>query len=383
MEPGDNHSKLIRILMIEDDEDDVLLIREMLDEIESFKFQLQVKNRLEQGLKLLTADSFDIVLLDLNLPDSSGLINLNRVLSTDSTIPVIVLTGINDETIGIKAVQEGAQDYLIKGQVVSTLLCRSIYYAIERQRSEVALQELNKDLKRSNQDLEDFTYAVSHDLKAPLRKLITYGDFLLEDYSKVLDEDGRLLLQRMQKASFHLRTLIDDLLALSRVGTRGGTFQLLNTNAIIAEVLDLLQFNPGVDKYEYIDSDNNVITTDKLPDIYADPTQMHQLFQNIISNGLKYKKESEPALIHISATDAGDYVTFSVSDNGIGIEEIFLEKVFLIFKRLHTNDHYNGTGVGLALCKKVVERHGGRIWCQSGVGTGSTFHFTLMKLNHG
>lgn len=237
------------------------------------------------------------------------------------------------------------------------------------------IQELhlsNKDLEKANTELNDFTYAVSHDLQEPLRKVHSFGQFLLEDCYEQLSEDGRDYIDRMQKASVKMKGLIQDLLKLSRVGTAETVFVPLDTSEIVNSALEDLAMA--------IKDKQAEIVVEPLPGVLGQNTLLTQLFENLIGNALKYRRENVAPRVEISAVEQDGQVTFSIKDNGIGIEERFLEKIFGVFQRLH-NKEYEGAGIGLALCRKIVRRHGGGIWAESTLGEGTTFYFTLKSAN--
>jgi PAS domain S-box-containing protein len=232
------------------------------------------------------------------------------------------------------------------------------------------LEKSNNELERSNSELKDFTYAVSHDLKAPLRAVEAFAGFLIEDYAENLDETGKGYLTRMKDASIRMKTFIDDLLSLSRVGRMYTEIELVDLEKLVEEIrLDFeTQLEEG--KVEIISSG--------LPSISTQRIWIKQLFSNLISNGLKFNKSKIPK-VWVGYKEQGDYHLFSVKDNGIGIEEVHQEKIFKIFQRLHSEDEYPGTGAGLTICKKIVETLGGSIWVESKLGKGSTFYFTIPK----
>jgi len=240
----------------------------------------------------------------------------------------------------------------------------------ERKRAGERLQALNAELERSNRELEDFTYMVSHDLLEPLRKIHTFGQFLIEDCEKDLPDVGKDYIHRMQNAAVRMRGLIHHLLELSRVGTWGGRFVALQPLESIEMVLDTLR-----DRIQ--ESGSEVTVGDRMPIIEADPVQLEQVFQNLIGNALKFRRSDRPPRVSITCRIENSEAIFSVADNGIGIEERHIEVIFIAFQRLHMPDEYEGAGIGLALCAKIIKRHGGRIWAESEVGEGSTFHFTI------
>ncbi len=240
----------------------------------------------------------------------------------------------------------------------------------ERKQAEEELERLNAELNRSNRDLQDFTYTVSHDLQEPLRKIHAFGQFLVEDCGDHVPEEGREHLRHIQDAAVRMKDLIRHLLTLARVGTRGGEIEPAAAGQVIQEVLQ--------DMSEQVRECGAAVSLpDRLPTVLADAVQLGQVFQNLIANALKFRSPDRRPEVAIGARVEGDQAVFSVTDNGIGIEERFLERIFGVFQRLHLREEYEGAGVGLALCKKIVLRHGGRIWAESELGKGSTFHFIL------
>jgi PAS domain S-box-containing protein len=234
------------------------------------------------------------------------------------------------------------------------------------------LEELVKErtaaLERSNRDLEQFAYAVSHDLQEPLRNVANFLQLLKEHGGGPQDEDAARYLGFATRGTQRMRALIDDLLAFARVGTRALRFANLELGAVLDHALEDLQ--------TVLAESGASVTRDSLPCVSADGAQLVQVFRNLIGNSLKFHGEQPPA-IHVSARRDGAFWVVSVRDNGIGIEERFFEQIFAIFRRLHPTERYPGTGIGLAVCKKVVERHGGSIRVESEVGKGSTFSFSL------
>ncbi|MEO8605587.1 MAG: PAS domain S-box protein [bacterium] len=259
------------------------------------------------------------------------------------------------------------------------LLTSAIRDITDRRRAEAEIRHLNADLERrvvertgelarSNADLEQFAYVASHDLQEPLRAVASYTQLLARRYSDRLDGDALRFIERSAAAVGRMQALIRDLLAYSRVDTRGGAIQPTDCGALLVDVLEDLQAS--------IVESGAVITHDPLPVIAGDPSQLRQLLQNLLGNAIKFCG-STPPQVHVSASEAEGAWHFAVRDNGIGIEPEYNERIFIIFQRLHSRRDYPGTGVGLAICKKIVERHGGRIWIDSAVGNGTTVRFHL------
>ncbi len=238
----------------------------------------------------------------------------------------------------------------------------------ERKRAEKALRETVGELKRSNTELEQFAYVASHDLQEPLRAVAGFLQLLQARYADRLDEKGLHYIDRSVKAAHRMQNLILDLLTLSRVSTRGASFTSTDLNLVVRETVENLR--PAVQEKAA------EITWGDLPAPAVDGQQIQSLFQNLILNALKYNRSPKPT-VAIDCRDQGDVFRFSVTDNGIGIDPKFHDKIFMVFQRLHTEREIPGTGLGLALCRKIVERHGGTIWVESAPGRGSTFHFTL------
>ena len=234
--------------------------------------------------------------------------------------------------------------------------------------AEQELQQINAELLQSNQELEQFAYVASHDLREPLRMVISFTQLLAQKYSEKLDEEADTIMSFAIDGAKRMETLIEDLLSYSRLGKQNKTFKRVNCNLIIQKALANLKVS--------IEEKSAVIDIKPLPHVTGDEVQLVQLFQNLINNALIYRSEI-PLHIEISAVSQQQGWSFSIKDNGIGISSENNKRIFEVFQRLHPKDKYSGTGIGLAICKKIVERHGGEIWVESELGTGSTFWFTL------
>lgn len=247
-----------------------------------------------------------------------------------------------------------------------------------RKAAEQALERQTEELARSNRELEQFAYVASHDLQEPLRTVTSSVQLLSRRYKGKLDSDADEFITFATDAADRMKRLINDLLIYSRAGTRGKPFAPTDVHFVLAQTRNNLSI--------LVEETGATISFDSLPTVNGDEGQLVQLFQNLIGNGIKFRRK-EPPVIHISATpyteslvgDTGpaDFWHFQIRDNGIGIDSKYIDRIFIIFQRLHAAAEYPGTGIGLALCKKIVERHGGRIWVESTPQQGSTFHFTL------
>jgi signal transduction histidine kinase len=242
----------------------------------------------------------------------------------------------------------------------------------ELKQSEEELKQRTKELSESNAELERFAYVAAHDLKGPLLAVEGFIQRLKRRHKDKLDSDAETIIGYAVDGVTRMRTLINDLLAYAKVGTKKDPFKLASVNNIIERALSNIQTD--------IEEKGAVVTCDVLPDILTDEVQMTQLFQNLIGNGIKFCKDRAPR-INISAEQKNNEWVFSVRDNGIGIDKKDADRIFDIFQRLHSTAQYPGTGIGLAICKKIAERLGGRIWVESEPGKGSAFNFTIPQYN--
>lgn len=375
----------VRILLIEDNPGDARLIKEYLGEVTGIIFELDLAASLSEGLEHL--DGKDAILLDLALPDSTGLDTFKKIHSLSPAIPIIVLTGTDDDALALKAVHEGAQDYLVKGQVSSQLLGRSIRYAIERKRISEELEALYKQihqhsaelehtvaertklLEAANKELESFSYSVSHDLRAPLRAMDGFSHILLEEHSEDLSPDAKRYLQLVRSNAQQMSNLIDELLAFSRLGRKPLNKQSVMPLDLVNNVLDELKDEQTGRQID--------IVIGNLPACEADPILLKQVFVNLISNALKFTRKKEAARIEIGSQQRDSEVVYFIKDNGAGFDMQYAHKLFGVFQRLHSADEYEGTGVGLANVQRIINRHGGRIWAEGEVDKGATFYFTI------
>ncbi len=229
-------------------------------------------------------------------------------------------------------------------------------------------KEKEDELRRANDDLQQFAYSASHDLQEPIRNVAVYSEIISRRYRNVLDSDGQKFLGFLTEGGRRLATLIDDLLAYTRAGALEGPLGTISAGSVLQQTLSSLA--------EAIRESNAIVTSDPLPEVYVGEAHLQQVFQNLIGNALKYRTEDSPR-IHIHASNQGTAWRFAVQDNGIGIDPQYKENIFGVFKRLHRDQKYGGTGIGLAICQRVVERYGGRIWVDSTPGKGATFYFTL------
>jgi len=280
------------------------------------------------------------------------------------TIPVFS----EGRIVAVVGVANKATDYTENDVAQLTMMMDSIWKIAARKRTEELLAKKTAELQRSNQELEQFAYVASHDLQEPLRMVSSYVQLLARRYKGKLDQDADEFIDFAVDGATRMQRLINDLLLYSRVGTRGKPFEPTDSYQALAAALDNLQLA--------IQDNNATVTHDPLPAVMADGSQLVQLFQNLIGNAIKFHGTEKP-LVHVGARRQDNEWVFSIRDNGIGIAPENFERIFVIFQRLHGRGEYPGTGIGLAVCKRIIERHGGKIWLESEPGKGTTFHFTL------
>lgn len=289
--------------------------------------------------------------------------------------PALMLFGPDDDELIDLSFAAGADDYM-REPIHWKLLHYRINFLIQKRKGEIELSDFTSRLEQINRELKDFTYVVSHDLQEPLHLIRAFAERITKKSHSVLDEQGAIYLQRIEKAASRMQGLIDGLLQYSRLTTQAQEFVQVDLNSVVSEVIADLEVRIDVKKAK-------VTIADGLGMVEADPLQMRQLFQNLVSNALKYSSPGEPPFIEVFPLNLpqnigrGTLCQIVVKDNGIGFDACFQEQIFGLFQRLHGRDEYNGTGIGLAICKKIVDRHGGTISARSSAGQGAEFIVVL------
>jgi signal transduction histidine kinase len=289
--------------------------------------------------------------------------------------PSVMLFGADDDELIDRSFAAGADDYM-REPIHWKLLRYRINFLIQKRKGEIELSDFTSRLEQTNSELKDFTYVVSHDLQEPLHLIRAFAERITKKSRSILDEQGTIYLQRIEKAASRMQGLIDGLLQYSRLTTQAQEFVEVDLNSIVHEVISDLEVRIDVKKAK-------VSIADGLGSVEADPLQMRQLFQNLVSNALKYCSPGEPPFIEVfplslpQNVGRGTLCQFVVKDNGIGFDACFQEQIFGLFQRLHGRDEYNGTGIGLAICKKIIDRHGGTIAARSSTGKGAEFIVVL------
>jgi signal transduction histidine kinase len=371
-----------KTLLIEDNPAEARLIRELLaDETTTGElFDLEYADRLATGLVRLSAGDIDAVLLDLSLPDSQGSETFTRARAQAPDIAMIVLTDNGDEAAALNMVKGGAQDYLPKTQVNAVLLSRVIRCAVERKRAEQEIRKLNEELARrleaqtveleaANKELRTFYFSISHDLRAPLQGLAFSSQVLLQEYTTQIPAEARRFLRIVDESAKEMERLIEGLLNFSRLGRRPLMHQVVKLVSLVQEVLEEFNHEREGRKVE--------VRLGYLPDCVGDPAFLKQVFINLLSNAFKFTRGREQALIEVDCREQQAEPVYFVRDNGAGFDMQYASKLFHVFQRLHPRSEFEGTGVGLSIVQRIVQRHGGRIWAEAKVDKGAIFYFTL------
>jgi two-component system sensor histidine kinase/response regulator len=336
----------------------------------------------------------DLILLDVVMPGLDGFETCRRLKALDGTrdIPVIFMTALGDTSDKVAGFAAGAVDYMTKpldgAEVLARIETHLALYTLRRQlasrnaqlqqeiaarQKEIAArQEMQTALERSNAELEQLAYVASHDMQEPLRMIASYLQLVAQRYQGRLDAEADEFIGYAVDGAKRMQALINDLLTYSRVNTKARPSQPTDCRRVVDIALGNLRLA--------VEESGARIHVGELPVVMGDATQLTQLFQNLIGNAIKFRR-SEAAEVHVSAERTTEGWMFSVRDNGIGIAPELYERIFVLFQRLHGRREYAGTGIGLALCKKIVERHGGHIGVASEEGRGSTFFFTLPGSN--
>jgi signal transduction histidine kinase len=375
------------VLIVDDTPANVRVLAEYLD---GHGFNVTVAQDGEEGLERARFGRPDLVLLDAMMPGWDGFETCRRLKADPATsaIPVIFMTALSEVGDKVRAYEAGGVDYITKpfhaeevlARVNTHLALRNMQRQLqerneallrdvrERERAEQVLAERSRELARSNAELERMAYIASHDLQEPLRMVASYVQLLERRYMGQLDADAHEFIGFAVDGARRMQALIDDLLTISRVDTKGRPLQRVELGEALDAALRSLRIA--------IDERNAKVQADPLPAVLGDAAQLTQVFQNLLSNAVKFCQASAP-LVEISARRDGAQWRICVRDNGIGVPEEHRERIFGMFQRLHGRREYAGTGIGLAICQKIVERHGGSIWVEAAQGGGSVFIFTL------
>jgi signal transduction histidine kinase len=365
----------LRALLVEDNALDATLVLRALYK-EGFDVTADVVQDEKAFTRVLSGNPPDVVLADYNLPTWKGMEALTVLRREGLDIPMILVSGALGDVTAVECIKQGATDYVLKDGLarLPEVVRRALREKKERglrQQAEEDLANKVEELARSNADLEQFAYVASHDLQEPLRMVAAYTQLLAERYKGKLDADADKFIGYASEGALRMQVLIQDLLAFSRVG-RNRTCASVDCQAVMKEVEQTLA--------SVLQESGAVISYAELPTVWADRTQITQVLQNLVGNAIKFRGIEAP-VISLRAEQQNQRWLFSVADNGIGIAPEYAENIFVVFQRLHARTEYPGNGIGLAICKKIIEHFGGRIWVESQAGAGSTFKFTIPVQN--
>jgi signal transduction histidine kinase len=351
----------------------------------------------EEAIELLAVQSVDCILLDLVMPGLSGYETCQRikVAPVVREIPLILITGHDNRESMIQGLGAGADDYIqksgefevLKARVRAQIRRKQLEDEHRRIREELLRKELEaveahaarqlaetraalvEELERANQDLEAFSYSVSHDLRAPLRAVSGFSAILESEFAAEMPERARMLLSRVTVSARRMEQLIEDLLLFSRTGRQPLAKRRVDIKRLVQDTVDEL-------RQQQADREVDVRVGD-LGEAVADPALIRQVLTNLLSNAFKFTRNAAPAVVEVSAEPRAGEVEYAVRDNGAGFDPRYADRLFGVFQRLHHVDEFEGTGVGLSIVQRIVQRHGGRVWAESAPGQGATFRFTL------
>lgn len=388
-----NTERPVNILMVDDEPSNLMALEAVLERLEQ---TLVPATSGREALRHVLNRDFAVILLDVHMPDINGIDTaaLIRERERSRHTPIIFLTGaVKTAEMMFKGYSAGAVDYLMK-PIDPEILRAKVEVFVELARARQKLQEenaerirvaaeisalnteleqKNKDLTAANADLEMFAQSISHDLRMPLRHIHAYADLLEQSIAGKLSTEELHFMKSIQQASVRMSKLIDALLAFSRIGRASMRMQAIDMDDLVRDTLTQLQ--PEV-MSRHIDWNMR-----ELPAVTGDPDLLRQVWINLLANAVKYTRPRDPALIEIGSVAEEKEIVFHVRDNGVGFNMEYADKLFSVFQRLHTDAEFEGTGVGLANVKRIVQRHGGRTWAESRVGEGATIYFSLPPNN--
>ena len=370
---------MIEILLVDDRPDGLLAMEAVLSCAE---YSIVKAGSGHEALAALYDHDFAVVLLDVQMPVMDGFetARLIRQYGPAKETPILFITAINKDSHHIsRGYEAGAIDYLFKPIDPEILKCKvkifvELYEARQKLKKmneelELRVQQRTSELIEANKELEQFVYIASHDLQEPLRKIIIFGDRVKEHFGDKIADVPRDCLERMRKAGIRMKTVIEDLLVFSKTSAKELTFEKIDLHETIGEMLSDLEVK--------ILQAGALIEIGDLPVVTANRSQLRHLFQNLFLNSIKFSKKGEEPRIFIGSEVRDGFVDIYVRDNGIGFDEKYLESIFKLFQRLHSQTEYEGSGIGLAICQKIARQHGGRITARSKPGEGATFIVSL------
>ncbi len=343
--------------------------------MEECGFQIAGYNSAKDALAALRPGKFDLLLTDLMMPEMNGPAFLGRALEMDPNLAGIVMTSHAGLEAAVEAMKAGALDVILKPfkvGAVAPVLQRAL--AVRRLRLEnhelqARVLERTAELEAANHELESFTFSVSHDLRAPLRGIDGFSQMILRDYGGQMPEEARLLLGKVKAQTEWMQHLVEDLMRLSRLGRQHLSRRHVNMPQLVNDALEQLQHDREGRHAE--------IRVGELADAMGDRGLLGQVWLNLLSNALKFTRKREDAVVEAGCEHGPEEIIYFVRDNGAGFDMEYAARLFGVFQRLHSSEEFEGTGIGLSIVQRIVQRHGGRTWAEGRVGVGATFYFSL------
>jgi signal transduction histidine kinase len=365
-------SPLARLLIVDDEE---AQLRALCDTLELEGYAPSGFASPSEALAKLQPDAFDLLLTDLTMPGMDGIELLQAAQRVDRDLAAIVMTGHGTIDTAVKAMQAGALDYILKPFRLKQMM-PVITRALETRRLRRVNRELEqrvlertRELEIANRDLEAFAFSVSHDLRAPLRIIQGFCEAFIEDFASGVPEEGRALLKRIEEGAQRMSHLIEDLLNFSRAGRSTiAPIRIAMGDLVRAVMTELTEQSPARTVR---------LEIAELPDGVGDPALIRQVLVNLLSNALKFSSTRPAARIEVTSREHEGQHAYRIADNGVGFDEAHAHKLFGVFQRLHSEESFAGTGIGLSIVKRIIERHGGRVWAEGRPNEGATFSFTL------
>ncbi|HZE99844.1 MAG TPA: response regulator [Planctomycetota bacterium] len=371
MKPGD---PLVRLLIVDDEE---RLMKALCETLKDHGYETVGFTSAQSALEALRDRKFDLLLSDLMMPEMDGVHFLKEGMKMDPSMVGIIMTGAGTVASAVEAMKAGALDYILKPFKLSAILpVLSRALTVKRLRTDNAelesrLRDRAAELEAANSELESFSYSVSHDLRAPLRAIGGFSHILAENHSDQLPAEGQRLLELVIQSVDRMDQLIKDLLRMSQLGRQPLAKRNVRMSALVAEVLHDLKKEQG-DRAD-------IVRVADLSDAECDPGLLKQVFTNLLSNAVKFTRLKEHPTVEVGCRKEGQDQVYFVRDNGAGFDMKYSEKLFAVFQRLHSQKDFEGTGVGLSIVHRIIQRHGGRVWAEGKVDEGATFYFSLPR----
>ncbi|MEW4454469.1 ATP-binding protein [Bremerella sp. JC817] len=351
----------MHFLIIDDSVADARVLKAMLGQACPEGFEVSFASSGAEALRLLQNHEYDCLFLDYRLEDSAEWSVLRRIRELQMDIPIIAISGYGNEQVAVEGLKLGAQDYLVKDALTAETVHRALHNAIEK-------VTMTRNLLAQQKELRDFAHMAAHDLQAPLRRIAQLSEFLQEDLEGSLNEKSATHLEMIATNATRLQSLVKNLIDYARHGSSETPLREVSLQQVVAAAIQNLEV--------VIQEANAQVTVGEMPSIMGDEVMLILLFQNLVSNAIKFRDKRVPE-IRINAMHESSQWTIEIADNGIGIAEKDIDTIFAPFKRLHSQREFEGSGIGLATCRKIVDQHQGKIWARSKQGEGTTLYVSF------